>query len=451
VDRVRVAVVGGGPAGYVTARRLGQLGVECVLVERAHLGGTCLNWGCIPTKALYSATHVLARRETYARMGLSVEARVDLARLRAWVGEVVAQLRSGIEKLLVASKVEVVHGQASLSGPGKLRIRGGQGERELAAQAIVLATGSAAVELRGLPFEGERVWSSDHALMLKKVPERLVVVGGGVIGLEMATIYRRLGSQVTVVEMMDTLLPGVGVSRRGEMFLRQALKKQGIEIRLSCQAEGLGRETLVVRTQSGTEEIPAEVVLVAVGRKPQLQGLGLEMVGIAADKGFVATDERFQAAPGIYAIGDLRGGWLLAHKASHEGLVLADHLAGREVSQHKFFVPQAIFTQPEVALVGKTEGPGLKVGRFAFGALGRAWAEGEPEGYAQIAADESGRVVGAEIIGPHASDLIAEAALAVEKNLTLEEFAAAVHAHPTFPEALWEAVLAALGRPLHTA
>ncbi len=451
MDRVRVAVVGGGPAGYVAARRLGQLGVECVLIERAHLGGTCLNWGCIPTKALYAATQVLARKETYARMGVAVAVQVDLARLRAWVGEVVAQLRSGIEKLLAASKVEVVRGEASLAGPGKLRLRIAEREQELQAEAIVLATGSAPVELQGLPFDGERVWSSDHALALSKVPERLVVVGGGVIGLEMATIYRRLGSQVTVVEMMDTLLPGVGLSRRGEMFLRQALKKQGIEVRLGCRAEGLGAETLVVRTGSGTDEVPAEAVLVAVGRKPKLDGLGLETVPVHVDKGFVVTDARFQAAPGVYAIGDLRGGWLLAHKASHEGLLLAEQLAGREVPAHDFVVPQAIFTQPEVGWVGQLEGPGFRVGRFPLGALGRAWAEGEPEGQVQVAADASGRLVGAEIIGPHASDLIAEAALAVQAGLTLEELAATVHAHPTFPEALWEAVLSAFGRPLHTA
>lgn len=495
MDVARVAVVGGGPGGYVAARRLGQLGVETVLIERALLGGTCLNEGCIPTKALYVATAPLGRREALAKMGVEVDPRADLARMRSWLDEITATLRGGIGKLLASAKVEVAAGEAALAGPGRLRIRAPRGERELGAEAIVLATGSRPIELPGLPFDGERVWSSGDALGLPRVPERLVVIGGGVVGLELGTVYRRLGSEVAVVEMLDRLLPGVGLSRRGEAVLRRALSSQGIDVRLMTRAEGLTREGVTVRTAVGTEELLADAVLVAVGRRPEPAGLGLDTVGAKVEKGFVVTDTEFRAAPGVYAIGDLRGGWMLAHKASHEGLVLAERLAaelrspspspppsrgrvegrvGEGGSESKeppsqFLplprvgegrgegaVPQAIFTQPEVAVVGlsaeeaATRGLTVRVGRCPLAALGRAWAEGETEGHVQLVADPEGKIVGAEVVGPHASDLIAEATLAIGA-LTAEELAEAIHAHPTFSEGLWEAALALLGRPLHTA
>ena len=251
---VEIAIVGGGPAGYVAARRLGQLGREVVLVEKEALGGVCLNRGCIPTKVLYSATEPLGRAEAFRRMGVEISAQVDLEHLRAWTSEVVATLRSGVEKLLTASGVEVLPGEATLRGPGRLLIRG-EGEEELSANVIVLATGSTPIELPGLPFDGERVWSSKDALSLPRVPEHLVVVGGGVIGLELATVYRRLGSQVTVVEMMEGLLPGVNLSRRGQAVLRQALRGQGIEVRLDTAAQGLSPSGIRVRTSQGEEEI----------------------------------------------------------------------------------------------------------------------------------------------------------------------------------------------------
>ncbi len=450
-----VVVIGGGPAGYVAARRLGQLGVETVLVERDQLGGVCLNRGCIPTKALYAATSPLGKREIYRRMGLDLEVQVDLPRLRAFLGEVVGRLRQGVHRVLSAVHVEVLHGEARLVGPREVEVTGATGTTRIAARAVVLATGSAPVELPSLPFDGERVWSSDHALQLPRVPEKLVVVGGGVVGLELATVYRRLGAQVMVVEMMNGVLPGLGLSARAEAFLRQALARQGIEVRLGTTAVGLTPRGIRVRGQT-EEELEAEAVLVAVGRRPQPAGLGLEQAGVRVDKGFVQTDPGFRAAPGVYAIGDLRGGPLLAHKASHEGLVLAELLAQElrgqapAVPETSPAVPWAVFTQPEVAAVGvPVDTPGLVLGRFPFSALGRAWAEGEAEGFVTLAADASGRIVGAEIVGPHASELLAEVALAVEAGLTLDQVAQTVHAHPTFAEAVWEAALVALGRPLH--
>ncbi|MCS7240087.1 MAG: dihydrolipoyl dehydrogenase [Candidatus Bipolaricaulota bacterium] len=455
MNKVGVVVIGGGPAGYVLARRLGQMGIDTVLVEREHLGGTCLNRGCIPTKALYAATVPLGKKEVYARMGLDVEIHVELSRLRAFVSGVVEKLRDGIAHLLSSAKVEVLRGEGRLRGPGEVEVIGESRSEKIQAKAVVLATGSVPVELPFLPFDGEKIWSSDHALQLPLVPERMVVVGGGVVGLELATLYRRLGAKVVVVEMMDSLLPGVGLSRRGVAFLMQALLRQGIEIRLNTAAVGLTKSGLLVR---GTreEEIGADVILVAVGRRPRSEGLGLEKLGVQVEKGIVRTDSCFLAAPGIYAIGDLRGGALLAHKASHEGLLLAEtlglELRGQKPSSLAFprAMPWAVFTQPEIALVGApVETPGLKVARFPFSALGRAWAEGEPEGFVTFASDEAGKIVGIEIIGPHATELIGEGLLAVELGLSLGDLARAIHPHPTFTEALWETALYALGRPLH--
>jgi len=463
VDRTQVAIIGGGPAGYVAARRLGQLGVETVLIERGDLGGTCLNEGCIPTKALYAATSPLGRRDTFARMGVDLNVTIELDRLRGWVSQVVTGLRSGVAKLLAGSKVEVLAGRARIAGPNRVRVRTADDEVELEAEAIVLATGSGPIELPGMAFEGERVWSSSDALRLPRVPERLVVVGGGVIGLELATVYRRLGSAVEVVELLDRLLPGVGLSRRGEALLRRTLAAQGIGVRLGARAKRVTPHGVVVQAGSNEEEIVADAILVAVGRKPMSDGLGLETVGAKVENGGVITDAGFSAAAGVYAIGDLRGGWLLAHKASHEGLCVAERIAaGRRSSPlpsagegpGETVIPQAIFTQPEIALAGvavdEAAARGFQVGRFPLAALGRAWAEGETDGHYQIVTDDGKRVHGVEIVGPHASDLIAEAVLAIRTGLTADELAETVHAHPTFAEGLWEAALAALGRPLHT-
>lgn len=461
MERTQVAVVGGGPAGYVAARRLGQLGVETVLVEKAHLGGTCLNEGCIPTKALYVATSPLGHKQAFARMGVSLEVNLDNERLRAWLAEVIEGLRDGVSMLLAGPKVSVLAGEAKIAGPGVVRVRTAEKEFDLGAEAIVLATGSSPVGLRGFSFDGERVWSSWDALLLSRVPERLVVIGGGVIGLELGTVYRRMGSEVVVVELLDRLLPGVGLSRRGESVVRRALTGQGIGVRLGARAERLTSTGVVISSAMGEEEIPADAVLVAVGRRPNTVGLGLETVGAKVEKGVVVTDERFSAAPGVYAIGDVRGGWLLAHKASHEGLLVAEQIAAQaefspvsSASEGGGLIPQAIFSQPEVALVGtpidEAASQSLRVGRFPFAALGRARAEGEIEGHFQIVADADGHVVGAEIVGPHASDLIAEATLAIQAGLSAQELAETVHAHPTFPEGLWEAALALLGRPLHS-
>ncbi len=453
---VDVVVIGGGPAGYVAARRLVQRGIPTVLVEKEELGGTCLNRGCIPTKALFAATSPLGKRAIYERMGIKLQPQVDLEKLRGFLEETVVRLRVGVEKLLVSAGAEVLRGQALLRGSGLVEVQGPRAET-LRAKAVVLATGSVPRELPFLPFDGERVWSSDQALALPKVPEKLVVVGGGAVGLELAVVYHRLGAQVTVVEMMDGVLPGVGLSRRGEALLRQALLRQGIKVQLKTTAVGLTSHGLVVRKEGGEEEMEAEAVLVTVGRRPQCAGVGLEGLGVSLERGFVATDEHFQAGPGLYAIGDVRGGPWLAHKAAHEGLELAEILAAKLHGKagsgrpRPTVIPQAVFTQPEVAVVGASlDAPGLKVARFPLGALGRAVAEGEPEGFVGLAVDEEGRVVGAEILGPHASEVLGEVGLAVTLGLRAEDLVHVIHAHPTFPEGIWEAAWQILGEPVHT-
>ncbi len=453
---VDVVVIGGGPAGYVAARRLVQRGIPTVLVEKEELGGTCLNRGCIPTKALFAATSPLGKRAIYERMGIKLQPQVDLEKLRGFLEETVVRLRVGVEKLLVSAGAEVLRGQALLRGSGLVEVQGPRAET-LRAKAVVLATGSVPRELPFLPFDGERVWSSDQALALPKVPEKLVVVGGGAVGLELAVVYHRLGAQVTVVEMMDGVLPGVGLSRRGEALLRQALLRQGIKVQLKTTAVGLTSHGLVVRKEGGEEEMEAEAVLVTVGRRPQCAGVGLEGLGVSLERGFVATDEHFQAGPGLYAIGDVRGGPWLAHKAAHEGLELAEILAAKLHGKagsgrpRPTVIPQAVFTQPEVAVVGASlDAPGLKVARFPLGALGRAVAEGEPEGFVGLAVDEEGRVVGAEILGPHASEVLGEVGLAVTLGLRAEDLVHVIHAHPTFPEGIWEAAWQILGKPVHT-
>ncbi len=455
MDRTQVVVVGGGPAGYVCARRLGQLNVDTVLVEQGKLGGICLNEGCIPTKTLFALTSVLGQAEALATAGIEVSPNVDLDKLRGRTFEVVDALGKGVTQLLRSSGVEVVTGRGAVAGQGKVRVTGEDGDHEISAEAVVLATGSQPIALPGLPFDGERVWNSWDALLLPRIPQRLVIVGGGVIGLEMATVYRRLGSQIVIVEMTKELLPGFGLSRRGQALLRQALTRQGMEITLGAAAEGLTGAGVEVRIGEETQEIEGDAVLVAVGRRPHPDGLGLDTIGVEAPKGFVGTDGTFQASQGTYAIGDLRGGALLAHKASHEGLLLAEHLAGNPAGTTEPLIPQAVFTHPEVALVGRpvdeVAKAGGKVGRFPLAALGRAQAEGDLVGHFQVASDGEGRLVGAEIVGPHASDLIAEAALAIQQGMSPEAVAATVHAHPTFPEGLWEAVLVLLDRPLHTA
>jgi len=453
-----VAIIGGGPGGYVCAIRCAQLGLNTALVEESELGGVCLNWGCIPTKALYAATKLLERATTASEIGLLfAPPEIDLPRLSEWKDGVVSKLTAGVATLLAGNGVDVISARARLAGHGGVTLSNGEA---VEAERIVLATGSAPIEIPSFPFANEAVWSSDDALALKLIPERLAVIGGGVIGLELATIYRRLGSTVTVIELLPEILATVDLDRRTLGVLKRSLKTQGIDVRVSTKAEGFEAAPpgVLVKLADG-DEIAADRILLAVGRRPRTVDLGLEEAGVEIDqRGFVAVDRQQQTtAEGVFAIGDLAPGPMLAHKASAEGVALADSFAGRAVRVDNDLIPQAIFTDPEVASVGLSEarakdgGRAILIGRFPYAGLGKALGMREPNGLFQVIADEKDhRILGVQIIGAEASDLISEAAVAIRAGLTLEAIAETVHPHPTLPEGLKEAAEDALGRAIHT-
>lgn len=451
-------VIGGGPGGYVAAIRMGQLGLKVALVEEKRIGGVCLNWGCVPTKALYSATRLVAQASRVAGAGIAFGApSIDLPRLAAWKEGIVSRLSGGIVSLLKQNGVALFSARGALAGPGRVGLSTGE---TLDAERVVLATGSTPIEIPGFPFSHPRVWSSDDALALTEVPTRLLVVGGGVIGLELATIYRRLGSEVAVVEMMGDVLPGLDLDARTLALVRRSLGALGITLHLNAAAESFEETSqgIAVRLRSG-QRLEAERVLVAVGRRANSAGIGLETAGILPDRrGFVPVDSSLRtSAPDVWAIGDLVPGPMLAHKASAEGVRVAGSFVGEDVPLDYEAIPQAVFTDPEVASVGLSEarakemGHETVVGRFPYAALGKALGMGESEGFFQVVGQKgTGRLLGVQIVGAEASDLISEAALAIQSGLTLARIAEAIHPHPTLPEGLKEAAENALGRAIHT-
>jgi dihydrolipoamide dehydrogenase len=454
-----VLIIGGGPGGYVCALRSAHLGLRVALVEEKKLGGVCLHWGCIPTKALYAATRLLWQASTATEMGIEFGVpRIDVVRLAAWKDGVVARLAGGIADLVKAAGVDVVADRAYLAGPRAVRLSRGE---ILEAANIVLATGSRPMEIPGFPFSHPRIWSSDDALALDEVPARLAIVGGGVIGLELGTIYRRLGSDVTIIELLPDVLPTLDVDRRAVAAVKRGLGAAGIRILTGLSATSCeDREDGLTITLSDGSMLDVERVLIAVGRRPNSADLGLETVGLEADRrGRLAVGKgQATAAPGIYAIGDLAPGPMLAHKASAEGIAVAHVLAGS--APHPVpteAIPQVVFTDPEIASVGLSETTArathraVVVGRFPYAGLGKALGMREPEGFFQVVADAADhRILGVTVVGAEASDLLAEGALAVENGLTLENVVKTVHAHPTLPEGFLEAAENALGCGIHT-
>ncbi len=456
-------VIGAGPGGYVAAIRLGQLGKKTLVVEKQHVGGVCLNVGCIPTKALLHAAHLRAQ-SAHARkqMGLRLEDQgLDLDRLRRWKSNIVNRLVKGVQTLWKANGVEWIQGTARLVDPHTVEIVTPGGEiRRVSTEHIVLATGSRPVQLRGFEFDGAQVWSSDDAVALPQIPNRLLILGAGAIGLEFAYVYRHLGSQVQVFELMPQILPGTD----GEMAreLEKALKRQGIEIFTQAKAIALEKTPegvqLTVELGTGTQRFEGDVLLVAVGRRPNSEGLGLEAVGLQPDaRGFLATNRRMQTAvPHIYAIGDLTGPPLLAHKASREGIVAAEVIAGLKTEYDVRAMPTVVYTEPQLASVGLTEEEArerygeVRIGKFPFLANGRALTYGESTGFAKILAHpETDEILGVHILGPEASSLIGEAALALEMSATAEDVGLTVHPHPTLSEVLMEAAENVHRRAIH--
>jgi dihydrolipoamide dehydrogenase len=455
-----VIVIGGGPGGYVCAIRAAQLGLKVACVERrATLGGTCLNIGCIPSKALLQSSEDFeAVSHKFKDHGIIVEGvKLDLARMQARKGEVVTANVKGVEFLFKKNKVTWLKGSGRIAAPGKVEVDGTEHD----AKSIVIATGSESIPLPGIDTDESTIVSSTGALELERVPERLAVIGGGYIGLELGSVWLRLGAQVTVIEYLDRLVPGMD----GEIAktFERVLGKQGMKFRLGTKVTGARRGndgvTLQLEPAKGgaAEELQADVVLLAIGRRAYTADLGLAELGVALDeRGRVIVDHYATNVPGIYAIGDVIAGPMLAHKAEEEGVALAEILAGQAGHVNYDVIPGVVYTWPEVASIGKTEeglkqeGVAYNVGKFPFTANGRARAMGETDGFVKILADKrTDRILGAHIIGPDAGTLIAELATAMEFGASAEDVARTCHAHPSLNEAVKEAALAVDGRALH--
>jgi dihydrolipoamide dehydrogenase len=452
-------VLGGGPGGYVGAIRAAQLGMKVACVEKeTALGGTCLRVGCIPSKALLDSSELYEQIKHKAEThGIGVkDLSIDVGAMLKRKDGVVSQLTKGIEGLFKKNKIDWIRGFGRLAGSDTVEVDGKDGKRTLKAKNILLATGSVPVELPFLKFDHERVIDSTGALSIPRVPEHLVVVGGGVIGLELGSVWLRLGAKVTVLEMLPTILPGMDAE-----IVKQAdriLKKQGFDIRTKTKVTGAEREGDKVSVAvEGADAIEADYVLVAVGRRAYTDGMGFEDAGVKLERGVVQVDERYHTGVGnIYAIGDAIGGRMLAHKAEEEGIAAVENIAGKHGHVNYDAVANVVYTWPEIASVGMTEeeakqkGVEYKVGKFPFLANGRAKAMGETDGMVKILADaKTDRMLGAHILGPRASDLIAELALAIEFEASAEDIARSVHAHPTLPEAIKEAALGVDGRIIH--
>ncbi|HET9956943.1 MAG TPA: dihydrolipoyl dehydrogenase [Polyangiaceae bacterium] len=459
-------VLGGGPGGYVAAIRLAQLGVKTVCVEEEEMGGVCLNWGCIPSKALIANAHFYEKSKHIADHGIFVnQVTVDENKMQDWKNGIVKKLTSGVRGLLKSNGAQIIDGRGKLVGPRSVEItlKDGSTRRIEATRAIIIATGSATIQVPGFEFDGERVIGAREAVSLRKTPKRLVVIGGGVIGLELGMVYQSFGAELTVVELTPSLLPGIDPDC--VRVVERNLTKRGAKILKNTRADGYERgpngEVIVkVTTPEGPQRLECDNVLVAVGMKPRSRGIGLEEVGVEIDpRGFITTDERCETnVKGIYAIGDVSGRPMLAHKASKEGEVCAEVIAGHPAAKDWVTVPGIVFTDPEIATVGLTEqeakdqGLTVKSGRFPFSVLGRAMSIGETDGFVKVVTDtKSGRVVGIHIVGPSASDLISEAVLALETVATAEDIAMSIHPHPTLGEAMMEAAAASLGHAIHIA
>ena len=456
-------ILGAGPAGYVCALRLAQLGKKAAVVDPLPPGGTCLNVGCIPSKAFIRAGRLAREAREGARIGVKVEGvQVDPPALVSWKDQVVGQVTRGVRELLRLNKVALLEGRGRIEAPGKVRVALNEGGEEiLEAREIVAATGSRPVELPAFPFDGERVWSSTTALSPPFFPERLVVIGGGYVGLELGLAYADLGARVTVVEALDGVLPGLETDLRKAMT--RVLKKRRLPVLAPARALSMEKNpsglVLQVEHKGKTSALEADAVLVTVGRKPWDGDCGLREAGVLFDgKGFVVTDGAGRTnIPGIRAMGDLAGQPMLAHKASAEGKILAESIAGDEKAAfNPKAIPAVVFTDPEIATVGLTSaqaadsGVETVEGVFPVRALGRAATLGALDGFFKITADKvSRRVLGVHIMAPEASELIAAGALAVEKGLTLNDLAGTIQAHPTLAEAFPEAAEAVEGAAIH--
>lgn len=461
-ERYDLAIIGSGPGGYVAAIRAAQLGMKVAIVERDRLGGVCLNWGCIPTKALLRNAEILSLLRRAEEFGFHFDnLRIDFSAAVKRSERAAAKLSKGVEYLMKKNKVTVVPGEARMAGKGRIPVTTDGTETEVQAERILLATGTRPREIPGVPVDGKRVITSTEALSLPEVPRSLLIIGAGAVGVEFADIYGAYGSDVTIIEMLPRVLPVEDAEISS--FLEKSFAKRGMKIRFSTKVEEVtvraDRVQLKLSKEGKQEEINGEVALVAIGRVPNVESLGLDTLGVKQGRGgFVEVNDQCETSvPGIYAIGDVVGGPLLAHKAMAEGIAAVEAMAGNKAKRpDPSKIPNCTYCSPQVASVGLTEeqaketGREVKVGRFSLQASGKAVALGDTEGFVKVVADaEYGEILGLHIIGPEATELIAEATMARTLEATLEELHHSVHAHPTLSEAVAEACLAALGRAIH--
>ena len=455
-DSFDLIVIGGGPGGYNCAIRAAQLGMNVACVEKSDtLGGTCLNVGCIPSKALLHASEVYDEAANHMdALGVKADGiSLDLPQMMAHKDNTVTQLTQGIAYLFKKNKITHLNGWGKIAGPGKVDVAGDDGTQTYNAKNIVIATGSEVMPLPGVEIDEETIVSSTGALALPNVPKHMLVVGGGVIGLELGSVWHRLGAEVTVVEFLDGILPGMDGEVRKNF--QRVLKKQGFKFKLSSKVTGVektksGLKVSVEPAAGGDAEvIDADVVLVSIGRRPYTEGLGLETVGVEIDnRGFIPTDHFKTTADGVYAIGDVTHGPMLAHKAEDEACAVAEMIAGQVGHVNYDVIPGVVYTHPEVAAVGKTEeelkesGIAYKAGKFPFTANSRAKANLATDGFVKVLADAAtDRVLGVHMVGPNVSEMIAEAALAMEFGASAEDIARTCHAHPTLSEAVRQAAM----------
>ncbi len=466
-ERFDAVVIGAGPGGYPTGIRLGQLKVKTAVVEREYMGGVCLNVGCIPSKAVIHAAKMFDKMGHADDIGISIAAKpvIDMKKMQEWKGTVVNKLTSGVRTLVKGNGSTIIEGTARLakSGPDGHRVivTSSKGETTLIAKNVVIATGSRPMEIPGFKIDQQRIIDSTGALALDAVPARLIVIGGGYIGLELGMAYAKLGSKVTVVEATPGLLGSM--DKDCVAVVARKLKKMGVEVMLDAKAKSWedkgDRAVLTVELKDGkAATIDADKILLSVGRRPNTENLGLEEAGVALDKrGYIVADDQLRTnVPGIYAIGDVIGGMMLAHKATKEGEVVAEIIAGHKAAVDVRTIPAVVFTDPEIASAGLTEdeakakGHQVKVGKFPFAALGRALGVNDTEGFAKSIVDaKTEEILGIHIVGNGASDLISEAALAIEMGAVAQDLNLTVHPHPTLSEALREATAAAIGEAVH--
>ena len=454
-------MIGAGPGGYVAAIRAAQLGKKVILTERERLGGECLNWGCIPSKALIHAGNLMHKLDAASEWGLSVrDMSLDVRKLQAWKQKVVDKLTSGIGQLCRGNGVEIAPGNATFLSEHEADIQTSIGKEQVAFKNCIIATGGRPSDLPDLKFDGKKIISSKEALELQRIPESLIVVGGGVTGLELGTFYAKLRAKVVVIELMEQILPGT--DPEAVRIVARTLGKLGVGVHTGSAVkswkEDDGKVVATAETQAGMIDVRGDHLLLTVGRKANTDGLGLDNTKVALDrKGQIIVDRQMRTSvPHIFAIGDVTGPPFLAHRASKQGIVAAEVVAGKKSEADFRAMPSAIFTDPEIATVGMGEKEAVekgfkpKVGKVPFAALGRALTAGETDGFVKLIAEEKTKMLlGAVIVGPNASDLISELSLAMEMGATVEDLALTVHPHPTFPEAIMEAAEAALGAAIH--